>query len=212
MKRYDDTGSYRGWDHTRPWYKFALKLLPKADNEKVLDLGAGNGEFSVILKKFNKKVYCIDYCQKYFKKLKRKGFKSYLSDFNNSLPFRDEFFDGVCCLEVIEHVVKAEQLLLEINRILKKNGWLIVSTLNISWFGYRLLALSGKVPFKEGYHFRFFNYFSLINKLDKAGFKIIKKANFTPLPFINRIHQVWIETKIFHQLFAQDLVFLCFKK
>ncbi len=151
MKHYDDSGSYRGWDYTRPWYKFALKLLPKANNEKVLDLGAGNGEFSYILNRFNKNVFCVDYCRKYFKKLKKKGFKVYLHDFNKRLPFKDEYFDGVCCLEVIEHVVKAEQFLAEINRILKKNGWFIISTLNISWIGYRLLTLGGKVPFKEGY-------------------------------------------------------------
>ena len=42
------------------------------------------------------------------------------------LPFRDEQFDAIVCLEVIEHVPNPQQVLNEISRTLKKGGqvWL----------------------------------------------------------------------------------------
>lgn len=212
---YKDFTDKRFLSDNRPWYKFALNLVPKVpkkQNEKVLDLGAGNGEFSIRLKLQNKKVYCADASSLYVRRLKKRNFEVKKSDFNKKLPYLNSCFDGVVSLEVIEHVVQAELFLSEINRILKKSGWLIISTPNISWIGYRWLALVGKVPFKEGYHFRFFNPHGLIKKLKEAGFEVKYSAHFTPLPFINRIKQFWIPIKFWPSLLAQDLVFLCRKK
>lgn len=206
-----DPGKWRKENETRPWYWFAYKLIPKKNGEKVLDLGSGNGEFALFLKEDKKKVFCTDNSPIYIKKLRKMGFRVVLADFNRNLPFKDMSFEGACCLEVIEHIVYAEKFLKEIHRILHKEGWLVISTPNYSWFGYRFLSLIGKPPFKEGYHLRYFNYFSFKMKLEEAGFKIMGQACFTPLPFINRIKQFWLPTNFWTSLFAQDLVFLCSK-
>ena len=161
LAHYKDLANWRKSNLNRPWYKFALKLLPSKKGEIVLDMGAGAGEFAQILKKSGKLVHCCDFSRIYIEKLKKKGFPSKMADFNCQLPYKSKVFGGIICLEVIEHIAKAEVFLKEINRILKKDGWLILSTPNISWFGYRILALLGRVPFKEGYHLRYFNYYQL---------------------------------------------------
>lgn len=206
-----ELGTWRHWNQSRPWYRFALSLIPLKKNEKILELGAGNGEFSLLLKKKYKKVYCVDNSLIYISRLKKLGFKAWCEDLNNKLSFKDSEFDGVCLLEVLEHIPKAELLLQEINRMLKSKGWLLISTPNISWCGYRLLSLAGKLPFKEGYHLRYFNYYSLKKKLFDNSFKIVKQANFSPLPYINRIRQFWLPVRLWSSLLAQDLVFLCRK-
>ena len=43
------------------------------------------------------------------------------------LPFRDQSFDIVCCLETLEHVEGEEAAIAELKRVLKEEGTLIVS-------------------------------------------------------------------------------------
>lgn len=51
------------------------------------------------------------------------------------LPFKNESFDTVTMLEVIEHLKNPERALKEIHRVLKKGGQVIISTPNVtlSW-------------------------------------------------------------------------------
>jgi len=211
MNGNNDPGKWRKIKLDRPWYSFALSLVPKKRDEQILDLGAGNGEFALFLKKLGKEVVCLDNSPLYIQKLKKLGFKAILCDLNQAFPFKNQTFEGIVCLEVIEHIVQAEQLLQEVKRVLKKRGWLLISSPNISWFGYRILALIGKIPFKEGCHLRYFNYHSLQNKLKEAGLFIKKEACFTPIPYLNRIKQFWLPVRFWQNLLAQDLIFLCRK-
>jgi len=45
-----------------------------------------------------------------------------------NIPFRGDVFDKVLCSEVIEHVIDDEQLLKEINEVLKMQGIVIITT------------------------------------------------------------------------------------
>lgn len=47
------------------------------------------------------------------------------------LPYHDSFFDMVICSEVLEHMERSEDFLLEIKRVLKDNGIVIISTPNL---------------------------------------------------------------------------------
>ena len=64
-----------------------------------------------------------------------------LADFESPLPIPSDTADVVVTLEVIEHIANAENFLLEISRILKPNGYLILSTPNVGFFGSRLTHL-----------------------------------------------------------------------
>jgi SAM-dependent methyltransferase len=90
----------------------------KAKN--ILDLGSGFGGYSQELSNAGAHVYAIDlniirHPQKQVNFFQIKG------DCNN-LPIRSESMDLVFCSSLIEHVSDQEQLILEINRVLKKQG------------------------------------------------------------------------------------------
>ncbi len=57
------------------------------------------------------------------------------------LPFDDESFDAVLCLEGIEHVTTQQQLLAELVRVTRPRGWIVISTPNVSNFYSRLTFL-----------------------------------------------------------------------
>ena len=67
-------------------------------------------------------------------------------DINKMLPFKNAEFDCVILGEVIEHVPDTDKLLIEINRILKKEGRLIISTPNLACWANRLILLFGIQP------------------------------------------------------------------
>ena len=85
---------------------------------KVLDIGSGRGGYSYALNKNGAYVVSLD--------IDRKMFTSSNKRFVNAdainLPFKASSFDMVFCSSVIEHLEEPEKLLLEIKRILKKEG------------------------------------------------------------------------------------------
>lgn len=50
------------------------------------------------------------------------------NDINKGLPFRDASFDTVLCTEVLEHIPEPDSLIAESNRVLRKEGYLILTT------------------------------------------------------------------------------------
>lgn len=58
-----------------------------------------------------------------------------------ALPYKDESFDAVICLEGIEHVINPNFLISELCRITKSNGFVIISLPNIQSFYCRLQFL-----------------------------------------------------------------------
>jgi len=67
-------------------------------------------------------------------------------DLNFPLELEDESFDLIISLETIEHLYNPNQYMAELNRMLKKNGLLILSTPNIhNIFSRILFLLTGKL-------------------------------------------------------------------
>jgi 2-polyprenyl-3-methyl-5-hydroxy-6-metoxy-1,4-benzoquinol methylase len=209
-----DSASWRPVNLTRPWYQKALAIMPDLTNKVVLELGSGHGEFASIIQPQAKRLTCVDHSLTYVNQLKQAGFTAIKADLNHKLPLRSGQFDLIISLEVIEHLHQANAFLAETHRLLKPNGQLILSTPNISWWGYRLFSFLGQPPKKEGYHLRFFTYNTFRQLLSKAGFRIINQNSFTTIPLINRIlpKPIYPTVKFWPNLLVQDLVFLCQRK
>lgn len=63
------------------------------------------------------------------------------ADMNKTLPFDNEQFDAVISMEGIEHIINYQGLISELSRVMKKGGFLILTTPNISCFYSRLMFM-----------------------------------------------------------------------
>src|SRR3990167_2110486 len=107
-----------------PWY---TKYLKK--NDVVLDLGSGNGQSSIKASRFAKKIVGLEIDKELIKiakksaeikKLKNVTFLE--SDLEEKLNLKNNSFDKIIFLDVLEHLVKRDKILQEIKRILKPKG------------------------------------------------------------------------------------------
>ncbi len=141
--------SKRTYNVARGQYPLALELLQHANlgsSARILDVGAGMGEFSALLAEQGFSMACIDGTKRCYEHLVREGFESYQLDLEEeSLPFAEGSFDAVVSLEVIEHLWNTDHYLREIWRVLKPGGYFVCTTPNYNNWRYRLNALLGRV-------------------------------------------------------------------
>lgn len=109
-----------------------LKSFPR--DIKILDAGAGEGVFVDELRSLGLDVVGLDL--NYSSELVQKG--SILN-----MPFADQSFDVVLCLDVLEHLSFEDQALAlkEIKRVLKNQGKMIVSVPNLAHLWSRITFL-----------------------------------------------------------------------
>jgi len=100
--------------------------LPKG---KVLDLGCGDGDYAKRLKNLGFDVVAGDIDIARFRYRNEIEFKH--CDITKEMPFPDGYFDYVLLMEVVEHLRNPYVVMPEINRIIKTNGSLVISTPNI---------------------------------------------------------------------------------
>jgi len=119
-------------------------------NEKrgsVLDLGCGDGDYSVRLNELGFKVTAADLDDERFRYKGRIDFKN--CDVTQRLPFPDASFDYLVFLEIIEHLRNPHFVVGELSRILKPEGKLVLSTPNI-------LNLKSRVRYLTEGNYEFF--------------------------------------------------------
>lgn len=105
-----------------------IELLQFEKPGRLLDAGSGYGLLSKRIQDIGFEIFAADLDNEKFKVATIKCQKV---DLNKGLPYQDNFFDYVICLETIEHLENPYHLVREFFRILKKEGKLIISTPNI---------------------------------------------------------------------------------
>jgi SAM-dependent methyltransferase len=93
------------------------------ERQKILDIPAGNGLLAIKLRESGHDVICAD--------INREKKDYVFADMSETLPFDDEEFDTVICLEGLEHLLEPAKLISELCRICKNKGRIIVSLPNI---------------------------------------------------------------------------------
>jgi ubiquinone/menaquinone biosynthesis C-methylase UbiE len=204
-------------------------------NQKILDVGCGSGNFLEHLVQLNKRIqlFGIDYSDSMIKKNSSKHFIFKKVDLNTGILFKDESFNIVYAGEIIEHIYNPDFFLREINRVNKKNGYLILSTPNLCAWYNRLLILFGIQPlFVESStksnkigagilkkfkgtnvvgHLRIFNKDAIVDLLEANGFKILKLRGTTFQSFPGWLQKI---DKLFAHLitFSSGFIILARKK
>jgi SAM-dependent methyltransferase len=104
-----------------------ILLLQKENlrNKIVIDIPAGSGHSTKILKNIGASVEPFDLFPDFFSV---DGLECNEADLSKELPVRNSYADYVLCQEGIEHMPDQLHTLRELNRILKKGGVLLLTT------------------------------------------------------------------------------------
>lgn len=180
----------------------AQKLVELADtmegNIRILDIGIGDGIYeSMIYDKLNSKCdfYGVDISSKQIKRSKKFLKEGKVVDLDSKkLSYNNETFEIVIISEVLEHVFLPDNFINEAKRVLKKNGYLLLTYPNIGALQIRLsIMFGGSNPMinytsnKE--HIRFFNshdIYKLVG-LNRIYFQGLGSMFFDKWNFYNRI-------------------------
>jgi 2-polyprenyl-3-methyl-5-hydroxy-6-metoxy-1,4-benzoquinol methylase len=152
-------------------------------NQNILDIGCLDGNLLKQIKNKNN-LYGIEASNYGFKTCQEKGIKvkQFFINDSDKIPFPKNKFDLVIIGEIIEHIYDTDFLLREIYRLLKPNGYLLLSTPNIASLGRRMLLLLGINPLLEispnysdsSGHIRYFTHSSLNQLIDHHKFTELK--------------------------------------
>ncbi|MFH1004765.1 MAG: class I SAM-dependent methyltransferase [Bacteroidota bacterium] len=109
--------------------KYLIKNKNRFNKKIVVDIPAGNGVTSCILKEIGAIPIAFDLFPEYFT---FKDIDCKRANGLENIPLENKFADYVICQEGIEHFTNQFKLLNEFNRVLKTNGSLIITTPNYS--------------------------------------------------------------------------------
>ena len=123
-----------------------------------LDIGCGTGRYSIKIAEKGFEVVALDVSLGMLKKTRKKTRKKMLfgrvhpilADGEN-LPFKSESFSSLICTLTFDHFQNDELAAQEFSRVLKKGGFLVISTVNsytLSDFKRRYNLPPDKVPFR----------------------------------------------------------------
>jgi len=171
-----------------PRFQYFDRFVANWQGLKVLDLGCGGGFTCEFLARRGAFVSGIDRSKNCIQAAKKHADKNNLSiDYQNgiaeNLPYPDNFFDAVICVDVLEHVSDLKKTIFEIYRVLKPGGFFGFDTINRT-FQSRLIMLwilediLQKIP--RGIHDwnKFIKPEELRNIMDENGFKNIELKGF----------------------------------
>jgi 2-polyprenyl-3-methyl-5-hydroxy-6-metoxy-1,4-benzoquinol methylase len=198
---------YKYWNKKRKkndlYYreKISINFLSSvvSKGSQILDAGCGNGKFmGAVMDSFPYvNILGADFSEEELSEAKNNNLQVFKSDFNEFIPFNSDRFNVVYAAEVIEHLVNPDLFLDELYRVLKPEGYLILTTPNLcAWFNRLLFPLGIQPIFVEPStksklagagilknlkresqpvgHIRIFNFEAIKDLLEMSGFKILK--------------------------------------
>lgn len=119
------------------------KMILQAGHRRVLDLPCGTGALTQMLLDGGVEAVSADLAPAGFVMPDRPCVRA---DLNARLPFEDEEFDAMACIEGIEHIENPHLLAREANRVLRAGGRVYISTPNVLSMRSRLSYLLRGYP------------------------------------------------------------------
>ena len=139
--------------------KFRAELIKGwiEKNSTLLDVGIGDGLIAeYLMNELNVKMHGLDVSENACKKAKQKGISAEIRDINYGLTLGDdEIYDYILLMEVIEHTVQPEKVVMDAVRHAKKG--VIVTIPNSGYIKWRIQLLRGYSPRQSYTHLHFWS-------------------------------------------------------
>ncbi len=149
-----------------------FRLIQKIEGKphpRILDVGCGGGGLIKFLeRKEFKKIFGIDISGRAVERCKKRGIKDVFVEDGAETKFDDKMFNIIIADNVLEHIKDENAALNEWNRILKKNGRLIVfvPAFSFLWSQHD----------ERCHHYRRYSQSALIKTLEKANFEVERSS------------------------------------
>jgi len=165
----------------------ALSMLAKYPTKKILDIGCGNGSVARRMMQAGNLVHGMDRAD-YHTAAPWSGFSQIDLD-RDAITLDTSSFDAIVCLDVIEHLKRPEELLLNIREAQKgiKSPVVLLCTPNIAFITVRLALLLGFFNYSDKGildidHSRLFSRQSFLRMIRNSGYDVLEFAGI-PAPW-----------------------------
>lgn len=154
--------------------KISFKIkIPLKNGGKILDIGCGDGKWLLKLREEGWKTYGVEISDLAAEYVRKKYNLNVFTGIVEDAGYEDDFFDAIILSHVIEHLSDPIRTLFEVNRILKKDGILVISAPNVGSFEakhFKKYWIGWDLP-RHFYHFTPTTITSLLNK---TGFDVVE--------------------------------------
>lgn len=163
----------------------------------VLDAGCGDGLLSFMMQKAGFTVHAVDAassCIQFIRsKVKSKRISGLLAQKASllDLPFKNNYFDGITCGEVLEHISADEKVIQEFFRVLKPRGVCVITTPGKPALWHEVDDISG--------HVRRYTNAELRKKFEIMGF-IVDECYYWGFPLNGLWHRFVFKPCILHKM------------
>lgn len=150
--------------------KKCKSILKYKKTGSILDIGCATGMFLLKMQDYGWKVQGVEVGSFAVKLARKRGIDVFEGTLHNA-RYEDQTFDVVTMWNVLDHLSNPKETLLEINRILRDNGFLIINVANVDSFEQRLFKkywIGWGVP----WHLHYFSPHSIKNMLSYANFTV----------------------------------------
>ena len=182
MELNDSKGKAAQWTHgavplaRNETHDQVVDMMAKEPRGRVLDVPTGTGVLAGRLKKVGFKVSCCDINASYFSV---PDLSIDIGDLNKTLPYPDDFFEYLVCLDGIEHTENPFNTIREFRRVLRSGGKLFLSIPNFLNIERRVRYLFtgglSKIPSHETIQEVWKNDLSMAH-LSPLGYPLLKFA------------------------------------
>ena len=141
---------------------------------RLLDIGGGTGRVASVLRDSVDEIVIADVSFGMLSHSPRADFRA-VGGASENLPFADSSFERIIMVDALHHVANHPLTAMEMFRVLKPNGVLVIEEPDIRTFGVKLIAIAEKLLLMRSH----FLAPDAILKLFEAGEKSVKSVNGT---------------------------------
>ncbi len=142
------------------------------NKDNLLEIGCGNGCFLRKAKDFGfKNVYGVEPCKDSIGQADPKIKENITNDVFREGLYSDNIFDLVCAIQVFDHLIDPNDVLENIHRVTKENGYVLLISHNVSFILTKILG--ERSPMYDIEHICLFDKTTIRKLLEKHGFRVI---------------------------------------